>query len=196
MARKNWKTNVCLVCMTDCGEPCAAHEELNRVYMDLRTEQKDDIVNGLRGQLEAGDAEVDEGLRALAERLIVAMPELSIIPTYDIKVGYVRSYEPKIDNGKAVYADCRKVTKTYKAFLPFDFIITVYDPNACLLSENQMKILMLHELKHIGLGEKGLTIENHDVEDFLDILERYGVTWNWLNAEVPDILEAGDGRAD
>jgi len=65
------------------------------------------------------------------------------------------------------------------------------------MTENQKKILMLHELRHIGIGEKGFRIENHDVEDFRDILERFGIEWNGFDQEVPDILAevkaGGDG---
>ena len=56
------------------------------------------------------------------------------------------------------------------------------------MSENQRKILMLHELKHIGIGEKGLKLEEHDREDFADILKRYGIDWNMHGEEVTDIL--------
>ena len=51
---------------------------------------------------------------------------------------------------------------------------------------------MLHELKHIGIGEKGLKIENHDVEDFKDILYRYGLDWNGLDKDISDILAGGE----
>jgi hypothetical protein len=46
----------------------------------------------------------------------------------------------------------------------------------------------LHELKHIGVGEKGFKLEEHDTEDFAVILERYGIRWNDIDREVPDIL--------
>jgi hypothetical protein len=134
------------------------------------------------------DAEVAEDLQAMGEQVISKMPELDIIPGFDIKIGYVRSYEKKADKGKTVCADCRKVNKVYGAYLPYDFIITFYEPNIYYMTENQKKILMLHELKHIGIGERGLKIEYHDVEDFGDILTRFGIDWNWLDKEVPDIL--------
>jgi hypothetical protein len=35
------------------------------------------------------------------------------------------------------------VQEVFKAYLPFDFIITFYERNTGLLSENQQKILML-----------------------------------------------------
>jgi len=47
---------------------------------------------------------------------------------------------------------------------------------------------MLHELRHITLGEKGLKIRPHDIEDFKDILETYGLDWNEPGKDLPDIL--------
>ena len=125
------------------------------------------------------------------------MPELSIIRDYDAKIGYVRSYETKKDKGRSINADCRKINGTFTAYLPFDFIVTFYEPNIYHMSENQKKILMLHELRHIGIGERGFRIENHDVEDFRNILDRFGIEWNGFDQEVPDILPevkaGGDG---
>jgi hypothetical protein len=48
---------------------------------------------------------------------------------------------------------------------------------------------MLHELKHVGLGMKGLRIIPHDIEDFSDILRKYGLKWNKSGEELPDILK-------
>ena len=43
---------------------------------------------------------------------------------------------------------------------------------------------MYHELKHIGMGPKGLKIEPHDVENFSDILEKYGLDWNMPDKKI------------
>ena len=41
-----------------------------------------------------------------------------------------------------------------------------------------MKVLMIHELKHIGFEPgKPFTIIPHDVEDFKEIIETYGMDW-------------------
>ena len=80
------------------------------------------------------------------------------------------------------------MTELYRAYLPYDFIITFFERNTGFLNENQLKVLMYHELRHIGIGEKGLKIVPHDVEDFSDILSRYGLDWNHINKELPDIL--------
>jgi len=143
------------------------------------------------------DAEPSKELRKLAEKILsnksvlAKFPELQVIKEYDIRIGYVMSQEkPPLSGGKIKYADCRKLKWTYKAYLPFDFLITFYECNTELLNENQEKILMLHELKHVGMGEKGLKLEEHDTEDFANILERYGIRWNGIDVDAPDILES------
>lgn len=138
------------------------------------------------------DYEINDDLKELGEELIKAMPELHIIKDFDVKIGYVLSYEGKKAKSKSVNADCRKVNGSYTAYLPFDFIITFYEPNIYYMTENQKKVLMLHELKHIGIGEKGLRVEPHDIEDFSSILKRFGLEWNGLNHDIPDILAGGD----
>jgi hypothetical protein len=188
------KLPVCQKCAQDCDVPCAAVEELRKIYNDLRTEEKQNIIKELRKELSIADYEVADDLRELAEKVIEARPELSIIRDFDIKIAYVRSYETKASKGKQINADCRLVSGVYTAFLPYDFIITFYEPNMYYMSENQQKVLMLHELKHIGIGERGFRIENHDIEDFKDILIEYGLDWNELDNDIKDILAGGDSE--
>lgn len=188
---------ICQKCRIGCGDSCAAIQELSKLYGELRTEQKAEIIKNFRKELSLTDYEVADDLRELGEKIISAMPELSVIRDYDAKIGYVRSYEAKRDKGRQINADCRKVNGTYTAYFPFNFIVTFYEPNVYHMTENQKKILMLHELRHIGIGERGFRIENHDVEDFRDILERFGIEWIGFDQEVPDILAevkaGGDG---
>jgi hypothetical protein len=183
------KPDICKNCSVECETPCAAYEELHHVYDEMRTEARIDLIRRLRALLNIADAEPAEDLEELGRAVIDAMPELGIIPAFDIKIGYVRNWQRKVEKGGVVHADCRKVNRTYGAYLPFDFIVTFYEPNIIHLSENQKKILMLHELRHIKMGERGLALENHDVEDFSDILSRFGINWSWMDKEVPDILQ-------
>jgi hypothetical protein len=184
--------NICKDCENSCEYPCAAAKALLDVYNRLRNEERTEIIKTLRVQLDLQDAEVADDLRVMAEQIIAKFSEFGFITEYDIKIGYVRCYEQKTDKGKTVNADCRKINKIYKAYLPYDFIITFYEPNVDYMTENQRKILMLHELKHVGLGLKGPRIEQHDIEDFADILTKFGLDWNWIDKEVPDILAGGD----
>ena len=181
---------ICEKCGKECEFPCAAIEALLKVYRDLKIESKIGILKNLRKELSLLDYEVADDLKVLGEKLISVMPELHIINDFEAKIGYVRSYEAKRDKGRQINADCRKVNGTYTAYLPYDFVVTFYEPNVYHMTENQKKILMLHELRHIGIGERGFRIENHDVEDFRDILTRFGIDWSGFDQEVPDILAA------
>ena len=167
---------------------CNAVRALSRINNTEDKAMKSELIREYAKELDLIDYEISAELQELGEKVIAKMPELSLINEYDIKVGYVLSYEAKRDKGKSTNADCRKVTGPYKAFLPFDFVITFYDPNISHMSDNQKKVLMLHELKHIGIGDKGLRIENHDVEDFMSILETHGIKWNDNGEDVADIL--------
>jgi hypothetical protein len=189
--------DICSKCVNGgCDIECAAVEKLKSIYRETRLEERHIIVKELQKELGIVDAEPSEEMRVLAEKILsnesilAKFPELHVIKEYDVKIGYVISQENP-GGTKIKYADCRKLKWTYKAFLPFDFIITFYERNTELLNENQQKIVMLHELKHVGIGEKGLKLEEHDKEDFANILEAYGIRWNSLDMEVPDILSEG-----
>ena len=174
---------------------CNGLKALNRICAEQHESNKRELTREYAIELGVIEYEVSEELRQLGEKVIAGMPELYYISEFGIKVGYVLSYEAKKKDGKSIAADCRKVTGTYTAFLPFDFVVTFYHPNMSYMTENQQKILMLHELKHIGVGPKGLRIEPHDIEDFESILSRYGLRWNEFNHDVPDILGGGnDGK--
>lgn len=185
----------CSKCGMDCEVPCAAFDKLILIYKETRLKERHQMVRKLKKQLSIIDAEPSKELKVLAERILSnesvleKFPELRIIKEYDIRIGYVVSQENP-GGSKIKYADCRKLKWTYKAWLPFDFIITFYARNTELLNENQQKILMLHELKHIGIGDKGLKLEEHDIEDFTKILQNYGILWNGYGNEVIDILES------
>ncbi len=174
------------------GVHCNAIEALHKIGDEQDREAKIELIREYARQLNIIEYEVSDELRELGERVIAGMPELSYILEFEIKVGYVLSYEAKKKDGKFIAADCRKVTGTYTAFLPFDFVVTFYEPNMSYMTDNQKKLLMLHELKHIGIGPKGLRIEPHDIEDFESILNQYGLRWNAFNNDIPDILAGGD----
>lgn len=182
---------ICIKCQKPCSDkedPCQALKALLDLYHKLRTEEKVQLIRQLRKDLNLVDYEVADDLRELGEAVIAKRQELHFIHDYGIRVGFVRSYEAKRGKGKTVFADCKKVTGTHTAYLPFDFILTFYEPNTAIMTDNQKKIIMLHELRHIGIGQRGLMVEEHTTEDFRDILEEFGLGWNDFNQEVPDIL--------
>lgn len=176
--------DICNKCRRDCDSVCEALFELKRIYSETKTKEKQRIIKNLRSLLNICDAEPSEELTNLATRIIDKFPEMHFIRDFDIKVGYVMSYECKKDT----LGDCRKVNTLYSAYLPFDFIITFYEPNIAHMSENQLKLLMYHELKHIGIGDRGFIVVPHDIEDFFDIIDFHGNRWSEFDTEVIDIL--------
>jgi hypothetical protein len=171
--------------------PCSALEALYKIGQEQDREVKTALIRAYARLIGVLDCEVSEELRRLGERVIAGVPELAYILDYDIRIGYVMSQEPKHKDGKIVMADCRKVTGPYKAYLPFDFVVTFYEPNMGYMTENQKKVLMLHELKHVGIGSRGLRLEPHDIEDFQSILSTYGLRWGAFGNDIPDILAGG-----
>ena len=172
---------------SECEMSCAAFDMLYKIYNEQNKKDKTIRIRNLKRQLGIREAETSNELRYLAIKILNRYSEFDFIKEWDVKIGYVISQERKRGE-KITYADCRKVPDVYKAYLPYDFIITFYENNTGFFNENQLKILMYHELRHIGMGEKGLKIVPHDIEDFSDILERYGLDWNKLDKELPDIL--------
>jgi hypothetical protein len=67
-------------------------------------------------------------------------------------------------------------------FIPHDYIIKIYEPNVSYMNDMQKRILMEHELMHIKVAESDsgdlkISTKTHDVEDFKDIIEKYGIDW-------------------
>lgn len=100
-----------------------------------------------------------------------------------LKIIYLESDREKQSKLGPTYADCEKVSASKRWAIDSDFIITVYIPNVARLTEEQKKLLMLHELMHIGIkydkqGELTPFIVPHSVQDFRYILEKYGLDWD------------------
>ncbi len=170
---------------------CSAINELFHVYDDSKKQIAQTFVDEHRQWLSIEDAEECKEYGEIASKVIDSVEELTFIKELDIKVGYVKSYEAKVKDGRIIYGDCRKVNDIYQSFIPFDFIITLYEPNITLLSDNQLKVLLWHELRHIGINERTLKTEYklmpHEVEDFHSILDRLGTRWNMPDAQIEDI---------
>ncbi|MHB8061269.1 MAG: putative metallopeptidase [Ruminiclostridium sp.] len=171
----------------ECELSCAAFDALYKIWDEQNEKDKTILIRNLKKQMGIREAEPSRQLRLLANKIINRFPEFGFIREWNVKIGYVVSQKRK-QGEKITYADCRKVQEVFKAYLPYDFIITFYERNTGFLNENQQKILMLHELRHITMGDKGPKIRPHDIEDFSDILDKYGLDWNNFGKELPDIL--------
>ena len=118
---------------------------------------------------------VNEDYRVMAEELINNEPILKYLIGAPIKIVYLESTLRKKNHGKFTLGQCEKVQEKNKWGIPADFTITIFEPNVRGMSEEQIKILLTHELLHIG--EDFNSVRPHDLEDFKYIIDRFGVNW-------------------
>lgn len=181
---------LCERCQYSCKDRrCAAVVELYRIYEFERQKEREKIVQRIRRLLDIPDYFVSGELEQLGESVLYTMPDLRHILDSEVKIAYVLSYEEKKDKKRRIFAETKKVTGTMTAFLPYDVIITFYQPNIMDFTLNQLKILMWHELKHINITTTGqVTIVPHETEDWEIVLKQCGLDWQ-QNNDVPDIFE-------
>lgn len=125
----------------------------------------------------AENREVNEHYRELAEQLIESESELHFIKSMRIKIVYLESDEEKKANGKLILGQCEKIANKNKWAIPYDFSITVYTPNIEGFDDERLKILLHHELLHIGFPNGILGCVPHDVDEFKVIIQKYGLDW-------------------
>lgn len=138
---------------------------------------------------------ISEEYSEIAAKLIQEEILLTDIRHSEATIIYLSSDKEKKSKGKAVCGECEKIPDKYKWAIPADFTITIYEPNVAAFTEDQLKILIFHELLHVGIEVKGdgseaYSIRPHDIEDFRTIIDRYGLDWN-----LP-IWEAIDGTGE
>ena len=125
--------------------------------------------------------EQSEHYAVLAWQVFEEHRDVGWIPGAGISIGYLESDKPKKKNGRACFAECVKVKELYKPYCPHDFLIVVYGPNVVGMTVEQQKILLYHELLHVGMKDDGeevkYIVNPHDVEDFRVIIDRYGIDW-------------------
>ena len=136
--------------------------------------------------------DISEEYAGIAAEVIREHEDLAWINETEVTIGYMSSNKKKRHGGKHICADCRKIPDRDKRFIPFDFLITVYDPNVDGFSEEQMKILIYHELLHVGVDQKEdgslrFYIVPHDIEDFTAVIDKYGEEWARTDGAADDI---------
>ena len=125
---------------------------------------------------------ISEEYSRIGQDLIETEEILSDLRESEVTIVYLGSEYEKTSHGKTVFGQCEKVPEKYKWSVPCDFTITIFEPNVERFTEEQMKILILHELMHVGVlkdgNEESYFIRPHDIEDFRDIIDRYGLDWD------------------
>ena len=131
--------------------------------------------------------EISEEFAIIGKEIIENESSLIDIRNSNATIIFLTSEQKKQAKGKKTCAECEKVPDKYKWSVPADFTITVFLPNIEGFTEEQKRILIFHELLHVGIefdsdGGESYSVRPHNYEDFKEIIDRYGTEW----AEVYD----------
>lgn len=140
---------------------------------------------------------LNEEYSVTAADLIKNEPLLNDVKESDVTILYLSSDYEKKSKGKIVRGECEKIPDKYKWSIPADFTITIYEPNVATFTDEQMRILIFHELLHVGIkftddGQESYFVRPHDIEDFRYIINKYGLDWNL--PEWSEVDDYGEGR--
>lgn len=114
----------------------------------------------------------------IASDLIQERPELEHLRGADVTILCLSSDCEKKTSKKVIFGQCEKIADKYKWGIPCDFTITIFEPNVAGFTDEQLRILIFHELLHVGVDGEKLFIVPHDLEDFKVIIDEFGVDWN------------------
>lgn len=125
---------------------------------------------------------INEKYAEIGAELIATEDALVDIANSNATIIYLSSEHKKASGGKIIHAECEKVSEKYKWGIPCDFTVTVFEPNIEGFTDDQLRILIFHELLHIGIefkdGRESYSIRPHDLEDFKLIIDRFGTGWS------------------
>lgn len=127
--------------------------------------------------------ELSSKYEELAKEVIKEHAELADITCSSVRIAYLTSnLEKKSSKETKVNGQCEKVQNKNKWAINYDFTITIFEPNVFGWSRDMLKILLYHELLHVGIdrkedGSEEYHVVDHDLEDFKMVIEQYGVNW-------------------
>ena len=127
--------------------------------------------------------QINERYAEIGAELIENEEALADIANSQATIIYLSSEHKKVSSGKKILGQCEKVADKYKWGIPCDFTITVFEPNVIGFTEEQLRILIFHELLHVGVeynndGSETYSVLPHDLEDFKLIIDRFGTDWS------------------
>lgn len=127
--------------------------------------------------------QINEHYAEIGMELIQNEDVLVDIANSQATIIFLSSEHKKVSSGKKILGQCEKVADKYKWGIPCDFTITVFEPNVEGLTEEQLRILIFHELLHVGIefnsdGTETYSVLPHDLEDFKYIIDRFGTDWS------------------
>lgn len=127
---------------------------------------------------------LNENYQRIAEELINTEQDLAYIKDSRVRIAYLESDQnKKSGEDRFVLGECEKVQAKNRWAINYDFTITLFKNNLVGLSAEQIRIVMFHELLHVGIepgpdGDEIYSVRKHDLEDFKLIIDKYGTDWS------------------
>lgn len=146
----------------------------------------------------AGQYKINVDYRPIAEALKEKYKELEYVPVSSII--FIDNVETKKKSKNSiVFAQVGKVPSKWADIIYqltgtyYSFFIEVFKENTAEMSREQIIALLYHELRHIQLVEKKngyeITIVNHEINDWINMIDKLGHNWNSTNNNIPDLLD-------
>lgn len=124
---------------------------------------------------------INEEYSKIAKELIETEDALMNIRNSNVQIIFLSSEHEKRTKTKIIYGQCERVQEKNKWAIPAEFTITIFEPNVIDFTDEQIRILLFHELLHVGIefkdGFETYSIIPHDLEDFKLIIDRFGTDW-------------------
>lgn len=124
----------------------------------------------------------------MAKRTYVTSSQLDKLGEEVLKELFSFPVKPKIkflmlESEKSAYCGkCSRTDGKWKYLTDYDYVIEMWNGFWNSSSDNQKKALLYHELMHIKCKETNRgkiiwSIRKHDVEEFVSVIENFGI-WN------------------
>lgn len=102
----------------------------------------------------------------------------------DARVCLVFRSKAQKSANKMVLGKAGKVSERLQPYMPYDFIIWIAEDVFESMDEERQRALVDHELTHCTYRNGKWALRHHDIEEFLSIIDRYGL---WT----ADLISAG-----
>jgi len=136
---------------------------------------------------------IKESYRPIAQALVKKFDEISHVVVNNI-LFVEDQVSTKKKAGKTIFAQISKVPEKWDDIIyqitgrHFDYMMEIYKFNIINMSREQIYALIYHELRHIGTDGK---MVDHEINDWINMVEKLGMNWNTTRAPIPDLLDEG-----
>ena len=144
-----------------------------------------------------GKYKINEDYRPIAETLKSKFKELEYVPVNNI-LFIENTEDERKKNNSHVYAQIGKMPGKWEDIIyqvtkkRFEYVLEIFKENTITMSREQIIALIYHELKHIQLVQSSqgskIDIVRHDVEDWLNMVEKLGINWASTKGSIPNLL--------